>query len=80
MKSITVLGTFVADLVFFGDTIPLIGETVLGKKYVIGPGGKGSNQAVAAAKAGIKTKSKAGTKGKAKSEAEVEAESSEPNS
>ena len=55
MKSISVLGIFVADLAFFGDTIPLIGETVLGTKYVIGPGGKGSNQAVAAAKAGIKT-------------------------
>ena len=26
MKSISVLGIFVADLAFFGDTIPLIGE------------------------------------------------------
>ena len=55
MKSISVLGIFVADLAFFADTIPVIGETILGKKYIIGPGGKGSNQAVSAAKAGIKT-------------------------
>ncbi len=55
MKSISILGVFVADLAFFGDQIPIVGETVIGKEYIIGPGGKGSNQAVAAAKAGIKT-------------------------
>ena len=55
MKSITILGIYVADLAFFGDSIPNPGETILGKNYVIGPGGKGSNQAVAAAKAGAKT-------------------------
>ena len=53
--SISVLGIFVADLVFFGEKIPVEGETILGKNFVIGPGGKGSNQAVAAAKAGAKT-------------------------
>ena len=53
MKSITILGIFVADLAFFGK-IPLKGETVLGEKFVVGPGGKGSNQAVAAGKAGAK--------------------------
>ena len=52
MKSITVLGIFVADLAFFSKKIPKIGETIIGDKYVIGPGGKGSNQAVAASKAG----------------------------
>ena len=55
MKSISILGVFVADLAFFGNQIPIVGETVIGKEYIIGPGGKGSNQAVAAAKAGIKT-------------------------
>ena len=55
MKFISILGIYVADLAFFGDAIPLKGETILGKNYVIGPGGKGSNQAVAAAKAGAKT-------------------------
>jgi len=53
--SISVLGIFVADLVFFGEKIPVEGETILGKNFVVGPGGKGSNQAVAAAKAGVKT-------------------------
>ena len=53
--SISILGIFVADLVFFGEKIPVEGETILGKNFVIGPGGKGSNQAVAAVKAGAKT-------------------------
>jgi len=53
--SVSILGIFVADLVFFGEKIPVEGETILGKNFVIGPGGKGSNQAVAAAKAGAKT-------------------------
>ena len=51
MKSLSVLGIFVADLAFFVK-IPLKGATVLGDKFVIGPGGKGSNQAVAAGKSG----------------------------
>ena len=55
MTSISILGIFVADLAFFGKSIPVAGETVLGENYVIGPGGKGSNQAVAAAKAGGKS-------------------------
>ena len=55
MKSISILGVYVADLAFFADAIPIIGETIIGKEYFIGPGGKGSNQAVAAAKAGAKT-------------------------
>jgi len=50
--SISILGIFVADLCFFADEIPVSGKTVLGKKYIIGPGGKGSNQAIAAARAG----------------------------
>ena len=53
--AVTVLGIYVADLVFFGQKIPQAGETVLGNNFVVGPGGKGSNQAVAASKAGAKT-------------------------
>ena len=52
MKKISILGIFVADLAFFSNKIPLKGETILGEDFVVGPGGKGSNQAVAAAKAG----------------------------
>jgi len=55
MPSISILGIYVADLAFFGKSIPIPGETLIGDNYVIGPGGKGSNQAVAAAKAGAKT-------------------------
>ncbi len=54
MSEITILGIYVADLVFLGDQIPIKGETVLGNDHLIGPGGKGSNQAVAVAKAGGK--------------------------
>ncbi len=55
MNSISILGIYVADLAFFGKSIPVPGETLIGENYIIGPGGKGSNQAVAAAKAGAKT-------------------------
>ena len=49
---ICVFGIFVADICFFADSIPVAGQTILGEKYIIGPGGKGSNQAIAAARAG----------------------------
>ena len=51
MKNLSILGIFVVDLAFFGR-IPVKGETVMGEEFVTGPGGKGSNQAVAAGKAG----------------------------
>lgn len=49
---ITVMGSFVADLTFRTDRLPAWGETFMGSAYKLGPGGKGSNQAVAAARAG----------------------------
>ena len=52
MSEITVLGIFVADISFSGPKIPSIGETILGKKYNVGPGGKGCNQAIAIARLG----------------------------
>jgi len=54
MSDITVLGIFVADISFSGDKIPTVGETILGNKYNVGPGGKGCNQAVAIARLGGK--------------------------
>ena len=51
MNKLSILGIFVADLAFFGK-IPKVGETILGEDFVVGPGGKGSNQSVAAGKAG----------------------------
>ena len=52
MSSIVILGIFVADTAYRAKRIPLIGETILGESFNLSPGGKGSNQAVAAAKAG----------------------------
>jgi ribokinase len=51
-KWVTVMGSFVADLAFRTDRVPAWGETLMGKSFKLGPGGKGSNQAVAAARAG----------------------------
>jgi len=51
-KWITVLGSYVADLAFRLDALPRWGETRMGASFGLGPGGKGSNQAVAAARAG----------------------------
>ena len=52
MKPIVILGIFVADTAYRAERLPHIGETILGQGFVLGPGGKGSNQAVAAGKAG----------------------------
>lgn len=53
-KWLTVMGSFVADLAFRTERVPAWGETLMGKSFKLGPGGKGSNQAVAAARAGGK--------------------------
>jgi ribokinase len=49
-KWITIAGSFVADLAFRSKSAPAWGQTILGSSFRIGPGGKGSNQAVAAAR------------------------------
>jgi ribokinase len=54
LMSIVVLGVFVADTVFRADRQPRIGETVMGRGFTLTAGGKGSNQAVAAARSGGK--------------------------
>jgi ribokinase len=53
-KWITVMGSFVADLAFRAKKLPGWGETLLGSDFKLGPGGKGSNQAVAAARLGAR--------------------------
>ncbi|WP_374641728.1 ribokinase [Tabrizicola sp.] len=55
MKPIVILGIFVADTSFRAERMPRMGETILGQSFALGPGGKGSNQAVAAAMAGGET-------------------------
>lgn len=52
MGHIAILGIFVADTAYRADRQPRMGETILGNSFALGPGGKGSNQAVAAAMAG----------------------------
>lgn len=49
---IVILGVFVADTAYRAERQPRLGETILGRSFALGPGGKGSNQAVAAARAG----------------------------
>ena len=51
-NEIVILGIFVADAAFRADRQPNMGETIIGKEFILGPGGKGSNQAVAAARLG----------------------------
>jgi ribokinase len=53
---VLVMGSFVADLAFRAARLPAWGETLMGHKFAVGPGGKGSNQAVAAARAGAKVR------------------------
>ncbi|MDA9613240.1 ribokinase [Paracoccaceae bacterium] len=52
MGKVLVLGVFVADTAYRASRMPKMGETILGNSFVLGPGGKGSNQAVAAGKLG----------------------------
>ena len=52
MGGVVILGVFVADTSYRAERLPRMGETLLGKSFALGPGGKGSNQAVAAARAG----------------------------
>lgn len=51
-EKVVILGIFVADAAYRADRMPRLGETILGHHFMLGPGGKGSNQAVAAARAG----------------------------
>ena len=51
-KSILVFGSYVTDLSARSEGFPRPGETIRGNRFHMGPGGKGSNQAVAALRAG----------------------------
>lgn len=55
MKPIVILGIFVADTAYRAERMPKMGETILGRTFALGPGGKGSNQSVAAAMAQSET-------------------------
>lgn len=49
---ILVIGSSNTDMVIFSGHLPLPGETIIGGKFLMNPGGKGANQAVAAARLG----------------------------
>ena len=49
------LGGINMDLVTFSERLPADGETVVGERFVTYPGGKGANQAVAAARMGARS-------------------------
>lgn len=52
MGKIVVIGSSNTDMVVTSSKMPLPGETVMGNEFDVIPGGKGANQAVAAARAG----------------------------
>ena len=54
MKRIVVLGSTNTDMVIAGRKIPVPGETVSGGRFLMNPGGKGANQAVAVARLAAK--------------------------
>jgi ribokinase len=49
---VCILGSFIVDLMMRAPKLPIPGETIKGSLFKIGPGGKGSNQGVAAHRAG----------------------------
>jgi ribokinase len=52
---VTVVGSFAVGLTMRAPKLPIFGETMLGKDFDMGPGGKGSNQAVATARLGARS-------------------------
>ncbi|GLS36011.1 ribokinase [Mesorhizobium tianshanense] len=53
---IIVIGSINLDLIANVDRLPAPGETVRGSGFTTAPGGKGANQALAAARAGVKVR------------------------
>ena len=51
-KSVVVVGSSNTDLIIKTSRIPAPGETIIGGEFITAPGGKGANQAVAAARLG----------------------------
>ncbi len=51
---ITVVGSFAVGMTMRTQRMPIFGETLVGSDFDMGPGGKGSNQAVAAARLGAR--------------------------
>src|SRR5579871_6151647 len=53
--TVTVVGSFAVGMTIRASKLPIFGETIFGSDFDMGPGGKGSNQAVAAARLGARS-------------------------
>jgi ribokinase len=53
--TITVVGSFIVGMTLRTSRMPIFGETLIGSDFDMGPGGKGSNQAVAVARLGAES-------------------------
>jgi len=51
---VLVVGSTMIDLIAYADRLPEAGETLVGTSFAMGFGGKGANQAVAAARLGAR--------------------------
>ena len=49
-STVTIIGSYNVGLFLKGEVLPKPGETVIGNQFYEGGGGKGSNQAIAAAR------------------------------
>ncbi len=56
MNKVVVVGSYNVDMTITTEALPQIGETVIGNSIQYGHGGKGANQAVAAARAGAQVR------------------------
>lgn len=54
-NKVIVVGSYNVDMTITTDVFPRAGETVIGNNLIYGHGGKGANQAVAAARSGAQT-------------------------
>ena len=63
-KTVLVVGSINMDMLAHSERLPLPGETLVGERFVMAPGGKGANQAVAAARLGapVRFVSRVGTR------------------
>src|SRR5205085_697934 len=50
MPAITVVGSFCVDILIRADRLPVWGETLIGRDFYLGPGGKGGNQVAGVAR------------------------------